>query len=57
MSQDSRDKTDSTPRIDTDKQARIDFWQAARTVGGALLAGVILVGMAASKIGRRPPGP
>lgn len=59
MSENPQDKSDSTPKTDAEKQARIDFGQAARVVGGTVLAAAILVGTAAFKafVSRRPPGP
>ena len=59
MTGNTQNKTDSTPKTDTDTQARIDFWQAARVVGGTILAAVVLVGPAVAKAlsGRKPSGP
>jgi hypothetical protein len=59
MTEDLQDKSDSTLKTEAEKQAKIDFGQAARVVGGTVLAAAILVGTAAFKAfaGRRPPGP
>lgn len=59
MTEDLQDKSDSTAKNDAEKQAKIDFGQAARVVVGTALAAVILVGGAALRAiaDRKPHGP
>lgn len=59
MTEDLRDKSDSTPKEDAEKQAKIDFGQAARVVVGTALAGALLIGGAVIRAfaDRKPPGP
>ncbi len=57
MTDNDQNKSDSTKTPEDEKKsASTAFWQAARAIGGPIAAAVILIGMAASKIGRRGPG-